>query len=304
MTSEGPTREFRGVIPPVLTPMNEDKSIDEKALAAVVDWFCDRPVGGLFLTGALGEWRFLEWKERERIMRVAVEVAGGRLPIVPHIGGRNDIDNIVKLGKVAEELGVHAVALVIPDDIPEGPEAIYEHVTAVARQVNLPLAFYDTAGEGPRSVPPSLLTRLLDEGIRIAAMKYRAMRGDNMLEMCQAAEGRTNVLAGAETVLLPALSVGAEGVIGGGCNIWPALMVRLMEHYEAGRNREALEDQREVNRLLDVSSQINWPLAGKVIWQSWGLPVQPYTRAPVDRSSPEKVREVQRIFEPLQELAG
>ncbi len=295
---------FRGVIPPVLTPFKEDKSVDESALAAVVDWLCHRPIGGLFMTGGLGEWRYLDWADRERVMRVTVEAAAGRLPIVPHIGGCNDVEQIVKLGKTAAEVGVHAVALTIPEDIPEGPEPIYQHVAAVARSVELPLALYDTKGRGPRSVTPDLMRRMLDDGIRIAAMKYRAMQGDDMLAMVEAAGDEVDVLAGAETVFLPALAVGAVGVIGGGCNVYPGIIAGIQRDYQAGRHAQAIEGQRKVNHLLETSGRVSWPLAGKIIWAAWGLPVRPVTRTPCEKCSPEAIREIQDIFGPMADIAG
>lgn len=295
---------FRDVIPPVLTPFDKDKQIDEDALAAVVEWFCHRPVKGLFLTGALGEWRHLDWPERERVFRIAIEVVAGRLPVVPHIGGCNDIPNILKLAEAAADAGVYAVALVIPDDIPEGPEPIYEHITTVARATDLPLALYDTYGHGPRSVTADLMRRLLDDGVKIVTMKYRALRGDDMLAMVEAAEGRVNVLAGAEHVFLPSLAVGAVGVIGGGCNVWPSVMVKVQEDFHAGRHDEAIQGQRRINQLLDMTSTVSWPLAGKAIWQAWGLPVEPITRAPCELCSDEAVKALQKTFEPLADLAG
>ena len=295
---------FTGVIPPVLTPFTRDGDVDEKGLAAVLEWFCNRPIGGLFMMGALGEWRWLDWRERERIIRITMEVVDGRLPVVTHIGGCNDIEHIVKVGQTAVEAGVHAVALVIPDDIPEGPEPIYEHISAVAKRVDLPLALYDTAGSGPRSVPASLMRRMLDEGIRIAAMKYRSLRGDDMLAMVEAAEGRANVLAGAETVFLPTLAVGGVGVIGGGCNVYPDVIAQVQRDFEAGRHAEAIIGQRRINELLETTRNVSWPLAGKVIWQAWGLPVEPIARAPSERCSPEAIRELQDMFAPMQDIAG
>lgn len=298
------SQRFTGVIPPVLTPFTRDGALDEKALAAVLDWFCHRPIGGLFMMGGLGEWRYLDWPERERIIRVTTEVVGDRLCVVPHIGGNNDVENIVKLGKVAAEAGAYAVALIIPEDIPEGPEPIYEHISTVASAVELPLAIYDPQGSGPRSVTPDLVSRMLDDGIDLVAMKYRSLRGDDMLAMVEAVGDRTAVLAGAETVFLPTLAVGGVGVIGGGCNLYPGILAGIQRDYDAGRHDDAIAGQRRVNRLLADSSRVSWPLAGKVVWNAWGLPVEPIARAPSERCSPEAIRELQEMFRPMQDIAG
>lgn len=295
---------FRNVIPPVLTPFTKDGALDEAALSAVIDWFCHRPVGGLFMMGALGEWRFLDWPERERIIRITVEAADGRLPVIPNIGGHDDLDEIAKLGKVAREVGALAVALITPDEIPEGPEAIYEHISAVAKVVELPLALYDPRGSGPRSVTAELMRRILDDGIKFVAMKYRSLRGDDMLDMVEAIGDEVAVLAGAETVFLPTLAVGGVGVIGGGCNIYPRVIADVQRDFNAGRHDEAVKGQRRINRLLAETRSIDWPLAGKAIWQAWGLPVEPVTRAPCERCSPEAIRALQDAFGPMQDIAG
>jgi 4-hydroxy-tetrahydrodipicolinate synthase len=254
--------------------------------------------------GGLGEWRHLDWPERERIIHIAAEAAADRLPVVPHIGGCSAIDEIVKLGKVAGKVGVHGVALIIPEDIPEGPEPIYQHIAAVASRVDLPLVLYDTKGSGPRSVTPDLMRRMLDDGINIMGMKYRSLRGDDMLAMVEAAGDKVAVLAGAETVFLPTLAVGGVGVIGGGCNLYPGLLAGIQSDFNAGRHEDAIRGQREVNHLLATSSRVSWPLAGKVVWAAWGLPVQPIARSETPQCSPEAIREVQQIFGPLQQIAG
>jgi len=302
--AQSQAHRFTGIIPPVLTPFTTDGAIDERGYDAVIDWLCKRPIGGLFVMGGLGEWRYMSWTERERIIHLAMEATDGRLPVVPHIGGVNQIAEIAKLGKTAAKLGAFAVALISPDDIPEGPEPLYQHVKAVSDAVELPLAIYDIHGSGPRSVTPALMKRMLDDGIDIVAIKYRSLRGDDMLAMVEAAGDRVSILAGAETVFLPTLAVGGVGVIGGGCNIYPGLLKQMQDDYAAGRNQEALEAQRRVNHLLDESERVNWPLAGKVIWAAWGLPVQPVVRAPCERRDPAAIKKVQEIFAPLQYLAG
>ncbi len=295
--------KFSGIVPPVLTPFTKDGELDEAALRAVLDWFCQRPISGLFMMGGLGEWRFLSWQERDRIIRITAEVAGGRKPIVPHIAGVSQFDEIVKLAKTAAQVGAYAVALISPEDIPEGPEALYHHISTVARSVDLPIMLYDPHGSGPRSVTPALMRRMLDEGIRIIAIKYRSLRGDDMLAMVEAVEDRVAVLAGAETVFLPTLAVGGVGVVGGGCNIYPGLLARMQKDFAAGRNDLALAAQRRVNHLLDETERVSWPLSGKVVMASWGLPYELISRAPAERKSPEAIRKLQEIFAPLRDLA-
>jgi dihydrodipicolinate synthase/N-acetylneuraminate lyase len=302
--TNGATHRFTGIIPPVLTTFMKDGAIDERAYQAVIDWLCHRPIGGLFVMGGLGEWKYLDWAERDRMIRIAVEAADGRVPVVPHIGGVNQIDEIAKLGRTAAKVGAHAVALIAPEEIPEGPEALYQHIKAVADAVELPLALYDIHGSGPRSVTPDLMRRMLDTGIDLMAIKYRSLRGDDMLAMVETVGERVSVLAGAETVFLPTLAVGGVGVIGGGCNIYPGLLARMAEDFHAGRHEEAIAAQRRVNHLLEESDRVNWPLAGKVIWAAWGLPVQPVTRAPCERRQPEAIKKVQEVFAPLRDLAG
>jgi dihydrodipicolinate synthase/N-acetylneuraminate lyase len=296
-------KQFRGVIPPVLTPFKDDGTLDEVGLSTMVDWFCHRPVSGLFMMGGLGEWRHLDWAERERVIRISAEAAAGRLPVVPHIGGCNDVQNIIRLGKVATQVGAYAVALIIPEDIPEGPDPLFEHISSVAQAVDLPLALYDNIGSGPRSVTPDVMRRMLDAGINLVAMKYRSLRGDDMLAMVEAARGQVDVLAGAETVFLPTLAVGGVGVIGGGCNLYPGILTGIQRDFEAGRHEKAIKGQREVNRLLALSDRVSWPLAGKVVWGAWGLPVRPVTRAACERRSREAIRDVQEAFAPMKAIA-
>lgn len=281
--------KYHGVIPPILMPFNEDKSIDYGTLEKFIDWLCGRKVDILFAMGGSSEYQTLAMDERKKIIDILVTVNNKRKIAVAGTGAENLVKTI-ELSKYAEEKGADGIGVVVPTDIPGNDDALFDYYKAVDDAVNIPIMVYDPRGEGPHSVTPELMRKMVNELKNLVAIKYRTVNGERMGAMAREIADDISIFCGAEMVYLQDLTMGAVGCVGGGANFYPELIADVKTAFE---NRD-MEKARQLHfKILDaikVQSRVYWPLSGKIILQELGLPYklitrntpQPYTEEDVE----------------------
>ena len=287
-------QKYYGVITPVLTPFHEDKSIDYPALQKLINWLCIQQVNILFPMGGSGEFQTLTIQERKGIIDCVVETTGKRKMVFAGTGASSLIETI-ELCQYAEKKGADGVGVVIPTDIPDDEEALFNYYRAVDADISIPFMVYDPRGEGSHSASPRWMRRLIDELKNIVAIKYRTVNGEFMGAMAREIASDISLFSGSESVYLQDLSVGAVGCVGGGGNFYPNLMWKLQENFEKGDILSARHIQYEILTALDVLNNVYWPLSGKIVLQELGIPYKLITRVEGRFFTEQDVEDI-RIF--------
>ena len=269
-------KKYRGIIPPVLTPFKQDKSLDIPVLEKFIDWLCGQKVDILFPMGGSGEYQTLTVEERKEI-----------------------IDCVVN----AEKKGADGVGVVIPTDIPGTEDAIFEYYRAVDEELSIPFMVYDPRGEGDHSATPALMRRMIDGFKNLVAIKYRTVNGESMGYMAREIAGDISLFSGAETVFLQDLSVGAVGCVGGGANFYPHLIWELQDRFEKNDLLGARQIQYRILEATTVLNRVYWPLSGKIILQELGFPFQLVTRVPTRPFTQEDVEHIREYYRKLLKIA-
>lgn len=291
-------QKYKGIIPPVLMPFNEDKSIDYETLEKFIDWLCGKKVDILFAMGGSSEYQTLTLTERKKIIDILVDVNNNRKLAVAGTGAENLLETI-ELSKYAEEKGADGIGVVMPTDIPGNFDALFEYYKAVDSAVNIPIMVYDPRGEGPHSATPQLMRKMIDELKNIVAIKYRTVDGERMGAMAMEIADDISLFTGAETVYLQDLTVGAVGCVGGGANFYPELIAQVQEELLKGNLLKARELHFEILRATNVISRVYWPLGGKIVLQELGLPYKLVTRVEPRPFSEEDVKAIREYFRKL-----
>lgn len=294
-------QKYRGIVPPVLTPFKEDKSICYETYEKFIDWLCNQPVDMLFAMGGSSEYQTLTIDERQQIIDILVRVAGQRKITIAGTGADNLVETI-KLSRYAEQAGADAIGVIVPTDIPGNPDSLFDYYQAVCRAVSLPVMVYDPRGEGPYSVTPALMRRMIDELENIVAIKYRTVDGERMGFMALEIANDISLLSGAETVYLQDMTVGAVGCVGGGANFYPQLIADLQTAFHDGRMQEARELHNTILRSFKVLERVYWPLSGKIILQELGLPFELITRVEPRSFGEEDVTAIRSYYRRLLQL--
>ena len=289
---------LHGVITPMFTPCNPDNTIDEPGVRAWVDYLIGTgAITTLFPRCGLGRMYTFSYDEVKQIIDVMLDHAGDRIPVMPGTMGEwhDDASNrpdpaiftrqSIEISQYAQEKGAVAVVLVLPSAIAavEGvplEDTIVDYFQAVASEVDVPIVIYQAPGLDPAyNMTPSLLTRLLEIS-NIAGMKFSSGEIVKLSRLAMAAEGSNFAfIAGDELAFLYAMTIGASGVIGQGCDMNPETLRAVYDRMTTGDINGAREAQLDSVRAIDITQGLDTPVAGFMYAARKGVEVQPYTKS-------------------------
>ncbi|MFW6183427.1 MAG: dihydrodipicolinate synthase family protein [Chloroflexota bacterium] len=244
-----------GVLPAMATPIQEDGyRVNANALKPLVDLLLGAGVNGLFVGGTTGEGIVLDLEQRQLLHEETLAVVDGRVPVLVHIGTNNTADTIT-LGQHAAEIGADGVVVVTPTFYPMPDDALLAYFSEVARAVpELPLFVYDIPHMAVNGVTPALLQQLAQQIPNLAGLKCSRPDAQIIRQLVDAlpADSGLGVFAGNERIALGSLALGAAGLISGLATAVPEPFVRLTRAYAAGEWNDARQEQKRINRLLDL----------------------------------------------------
>ncbi|HEV2319329.1 MAG TPA: 4-hydroxy-tetrahydrodipicolinate synthase [Verrucomicrobiae bacterium] len=229
---------FTGTYTAIVTPFKNGK-IDEPAFERLVQFQIRGGVDGIVPAGTTGESSTLGFQENIDIIARAVKFARGKIKIIAGTGA-NSTAEAVYLTRAAEETGADASLQVAPYYNRPTQEGLYQHFKAVARATNLPIVLYNIPGRCGVEIAIDTVKRLKDSCKNIAAIKESAGSCDRVSQL-RAALGREFViLSGDDSLTLPFMAVGAQGVISVASNIIPREISRMVKLFSTGKAAAAL----------------------------------------------------------------
>ncbi len=271
---------FRGVYTALVTPFNDDGSLDEGALRNLVDLQIAGGVQGIVPMGTTGESPTVTHEENIRVVEVVAEQAKGRLAIIAGTGS-NSTDEAVRMTRLAQDVGATASLQVTPYYNKPTQEGLYRHFTTIADSTELPIMVYNIQGRTACNVETETMLRLAAHP-RIVAVKEASGSMAQVMEVISVRPERLAVLSGDDNLTLPIMALGGEGVVSVASNIAPRMMGRLVNAILDGR----LDDARALHyRLLPLFRgvflqtnpiPIKYALAArKLIREAYRLPLCP-----------------------------
>ncbi len=226
---------LQGVLTALVTPFR-DGAIDETALRALLRQQVEAGITGVVLCGSTGEAATLSRDERRRVNAIGIEMCAGTSTQAWIGTGTNDTRSTIELTEEAQKQGAAGAMVVAPYYNKPTQEGLYQHFAAVARATSLPLILYNVPGRTSVNVLPETVARLESLG-RYAAVKEASGSLDQVSEL--RSRSRLTVLSGDDSLTLPMLAVGAEGVISVVSNLLPRATRKLVDAFHAGRVDEA-----------------------------------------------------------------
>jgi 4-hydroxy-tetrahydrodipicolinate synthase len=213
---------FEGVYTALVTPFAADGSVDWKALRRLVDFQLDGGVAGLVPVGTTGESPTLDGEECREVIRVVVEQARGRVPVIAGAGS-NCTAEAVHYAKDAKEAGAQATLQVTPYYNKPTADGLLQHFRAIADAVDLPLVVYNIAGRTGRNIENSVMLELAKHP-RIRAVKEASGDINQVMDLIAAKPADFAVLSGDDNLVYPLMTLGGSGVISVASNIAPERM--------------------------------------------------------------------------------
>ncbi|MBI1777840.1 MAG: dihydrodipicolinate synthase family protein [Proteobacteria bacterium] len=240
--------KLHGVIPALSTPFHKDRSLDIAGFRRLAELVIADGVHGLLINGCTGESWALESDERFAIFKAAVEVAGGRLPVIAGCGAMLTKEAIAKV-RQAEAAGCDAAMLQPPWYVLPGPEEVRDYYLEIMAATSLPVVLYNIPRRTGISLSVELVDRLADAP-KVIALKESSKDFLLLSDMIRRVGDRIQVFAGYANLLgLAALSLGAAGYMDSST---PVLGRRSLAFYKAATSGDleaARRMQAEMSRL-------------------------------------------------------
>lgn len=220
---------FAGCTVALVTPFR-DGEVDLDLFKRQIDWHVEQGTPILSPVGTTGESPTLSHDEHERVIATAVEHVRGRAKVLAGTGS-NATSEAVRLTKFAARAGVDGALLVAPYYNRPTQEGLFAHFAKIADSVDLPQVLYNVPGRTGRNIEPETIERLARFS-PIVAIKEASGSLDQVSEIL----GRTHltVLSGDDSLTLPMMAIGAEGVISVAANLVPRDIMEMIAAFEAG----------------------------------------------------------------------
>jgi len=226
---------FAGLSVAITTPFR-DGEIDYRTLKTQIDFQADAGTRCICPVGTTGECPTLSHDEHERVIAESVQMAGGRIKVMPGTGS-NSTREALRLSKHAEKSGADALLVVAPYYNKPTQEGFYQHFKALAEAVSIPICVYNIPGRTGKNIEPETIARM-GELANITMVKEATGSMDQASQII--ALSNLTVLSGDDSLTLPLLSIGGRGVISVAGNIVPKDVIALCNAYDAGNMVEAL----------------------------------------------------------------
>ncbi len=215
---------FNGALTAIVTPFR-DGEVDEKALRDHIEWLIQSGIDGLVPCGSTGESATLTHAEHERVVKITVEQARRRVPVVAGTGS-NSTAEAIRLTASAKEMGADGALLISPYYNKPTQDGIFKHYKMIAASVDLPLLVYNIPGRTGSNIAPETFARLA-EVKNIAGVKEASGSMDQTSDILRLCGDKLTILSGDDALTVPLMAIGAKGVIATIGNVMPREMHEL-----------------------------------------------------------------------------
>ena len=213
--------ELKGIITPILTPMNADESINTDELRTQIDRLIDGGVHGIFPFGTNGEGYILNEKEKCEVLEAAITI---------------------RMSKEAEKLGADVLSIITPSFAVASQKELYDHYVEVAKHVDTPIVLYNIPARTGNKLLPETVKKLAKDVDLIIGAKDSSGDWDNLkayITETRELDKKFYVLSGNDSLILPALKEGGVGGIAGCSNVYPHVLSSIYNLFKEGKLEEA-----------------------------------------------------------------
>ena len=289
--------QLRGCGTALVTPFQQDGSIDGTALRNLVAWQIESGIDFLVPCGTTGETPTLTHDEWLYVIDATIEVAAGRVPIVAGASSNSTHEAVAKAKEVAARPGVDAILTASPYYNKPTQEGLYQHFKAIAEAVNLPIILYSVQGRTGVNIEPATVQRLAQIP-NIVGIKEASGNVAQMAAILNCVPEEFLVLSGDDALTLPLLALGGHGVISVASNEIPAEMKRLTQLALAGDFEGARQIHRRYHELMEINFVESNPIPVKAAMAEMGL-LEASWRLPLVPPKPENRARIRAVLESL-----
>jgi len=273
---------FYGSLVALVTPFDGNNRVDYASLKRLIDFHVEQGSSGLVIAGTSGESPTLKRSEHIELIGRALEIAGGRIPIVAGTGSNSTFQSI-ELSKAVADPRLAAYMAVVPYYNKPTQEGIFQHYSAIASNIDKPLLMYNVPGRTVADLLPETVARLARHD-NIFGLKEATGDLDRLRQIQELVDDDFMLYSGDDFTLCPFIQQGGHGVVTVSGNVAPAQVATLCKLASEGKAAEAkaLDDSLQpLNKALFVESNpipVKWAVSQMgLIEPNIRLPLTPYS---------------------------
>lgn len=287
---------LRGCITALVTPFDSGK-LDIQGLKRNVKFQVDAGVAGVLVCGSTGEAPTLSAGEWQQVVMAVKSVLKSSLSGVNLIVGvgTNSTAKTIKQARVAQRLGADSLLVVAPYYNKPGQEGMYRHFRAVAEAVSIPVIVYNIPSRSVVNILPATMERLATDCPNIMAVKEASGNLDQVSEIIGRCGDRVSVLSGDDSLTLPMMALGAQGVISVVSNIVPYEVRRMVDAMLRGQSAVARKLHYRLFPLVRAMFVETNPVPVKAAMEMMGMPAGK-PRLPLTEPSADNIRVIRQAL--------
>ena len=246
-------KPFRGIVPPMVTPLLNDDTLDEIGLERLINHMISGGVHGLFVLGTTGEGTSLSYRVRRELIDLTCKMVGGRIPVMAGITDAAPEESI-SLAKTAAKAGVQAVVAAPPYYFSMSQDELFNYYWSLADRLPLPLYLYNMPSHTKVNIAPETVKKLSAHP-GIIGLKDSSANAVYLNVVCSLLkeEKAFALLVGPEEMMASAVLMGVHGGVNGGANMFPRLYVDLYDAVVA-KDFELIFKLQEI--VMEVSNKL------------------------------------------------
>ena len=262
------TSIFQGVATALVTPLTEN-GVDYPALQKLIEWQIQEGINALVICGTTGEGSTLTDAEHRQVLKFAIDVAGGRVPMIAGTGS-NDTAYAIDLTKYASQIGYDAALVVTPYYNKTTQNGLVAMFTAIADASDIPIILYNVPSRTGVNIEPATYAKLADHP-KIAAIKEANGNISKVVSTAALVGDKLDIYSGNDDQIVPIMACGGKGVISVLSNVLPKETVQLCQKFFDGDIAGAMEMQKQYLPLIDaLFSEVN-PIPAKAAMAAMGF---------------------------------
>jgi 4-hydroxy-tetrahydrodipicolinate synthase len=230
---------FTGTYTAIVTPFKRGE-IDETALERLIRIQVKSGVDGIVPVGTTGESPTVNYEEHVQIIALSVKFAAGRIKVLAGTGG-NSTSEAIYLTQHAEQVGADGSLQVAPYYNKPTQEGLFQHFREVARKTRLPIMLYSIPSRCGVEIGVGTIERLVKECRNVIGIKEAGGHPDRVTQIRAALGPKFEILSGDDSLTLPFMAAGAQGVVSVASNVIPRQVAQMVAAFSAGKTQAALK---------------------------------------------------------------
>lgn len=283
---------FKGCGTALVTPFNQDESINFKKLEELIDYQIKNNADAIIICGTTGESSTMSESEQKETIKFAVEKVNKRTPVIAGTGS-NNTKHAINLSRYAQEVGADAVLVVTPYYNKTSQQGLYEHYKAISNSISIPVVLYNVPSRTGLNIAPETVKKL-SEIENINSIKECNL--DQMLKTKSLCGEDINIYSGNDHQVLPCLSYGGLGVISVMSNIIVKDVHKMVTDFHNENFKDALDMQIRTQELINgLGLDVN-PIPIKTAMNLMKMEVGA-CRLPLVNTSEENIQKISEALE-------